>query len=179
MAPGQFDVGLKMSAEDVADGIIEREGREKISYGVLDPAAFAQDGGPSIAERRARRRVYFAKADNKRVARADAMGGWDQLRARLVGIDDEPRIFLAAARTSSAPCRRCSTTPHRPEDVDTEGEDHDCDRARYAVMSRPWIPKPPTPPRPKGFELRSGVVTGPFSMKELIDRATQTKREAA
>src|SRR5437764_3097680 len=49
------NVGLKLTAEEVARGIIQRElpdhdeeGRSPIVYGVLDPAAFAQDGGPSI-----------------------------------------------------------------------------------------------------------------------------------
>jgi hypothetical protein len=27
----------------------------------------------------------------------------------------------------------------RPEDVDTDAEDHAADEVRYAVMSRPWI----------------------------------------
>jgi hypothetical protein len=31
--------------------IAAREKDEKISYGVLDPSAFAEDGGPSLAER--------------------------------------------------------------------------------------------------------------------------------
>jgi hypothetical protein len=37
--------------------------------------------------------------------------------------------------------------PNRPEDVDTEGEDHAPDALRYACMSRPYIledTKPPT-----------------------------------
>ncbi len=41
-----------MVAEDVGKGIAERELEDaNLRYGVLDPAAFAQDGGPSIAER--------------------------------------------------------------------------------------------------------------------------------
>jgi hypothetical protein len=32
--------------------------------------------------------------------------------------------------------------PNRPEDLDTEAEDHVADEARYACMSRPWIPTP-------------------------------------
>ena len=55
MRPGEPNVGLKLHAEEVGKGIAEREQGESIAYGVLDPSAFAQDGGPSIAERIATR----------------------------------------------------------------------------------------------------------------------------
>ena len=48
--PGQPNVGLKMHAGAVGKDIAAREKDEEISYGVLDPSAFAEDGGPSIAE---------------------------------------------------------------------------------------------------------------------------------
>src|SRR5262245_22651472 len=54
MRPGEPNVGLKLHAEEVGKGILEREQGETISYGVLDPSAFKEDGGPSIAERIAR-----------------------------------------------------------------------------------------------------------------------------
>lgn len=141
MKPGQPNVGLKMSAEDVADQIRVREAGEKIQYGVLDPAAFAQDGGPSIAERMADRKVHFQRADNKRVANAGAMGGWDLLRRRLIGTDGVPMIYFFKTcehiiRTLPA----LQHDQHRPEDVDTDGEDHGPDSVRYGCASRPWIP---------------------------------------
>src|SRR6478735_1261747 len=51
MRPGEPKVGLKLHAEEVGKGIAEREQGESIAYGVLDPSAFKEDGGPSIAER--------------------------------------------------------------------------------------------------------------------------------
>jgi putative ABC transport system substrate-binding protein len=45
--------------------------------GVLDPSAFAESGGPSIAERMAVCGVWFKPADNRRVSQLGAMGGWD------------------------------------------------------------------------------------------------------
>ena len=42
-SPGK---GLKLTAEQVADRIIERERGDKLTYGVLDPSAFKEDGGP-------------------------------------------------------------------------------------------------------------------------------------
>ena len=54
MQPSKPNVGLKLHAEEVGKGIAEREQGESIAYGVLDPSAFKEDGGPSIAERIAR-----------------------------------------------------------------------------------------------------------------------------
>ena len=45
------NVGLKLTAEEVAQGIIGRSGDEGYAYTVLDPSMFAQSGGPSLAER--------------------------------------------------------------------------------------------------------------------------------
>src|SRR5262249_38890035 len=134
--------GLKLPSEDVARGIVEREG-EDINYSVIDPSCYASDGGPSIAERMARATegaVWFRKADNRRVGIRGAMGGWDQLRARLKGTDGRPMLYVFSTckdliRTLPA----LQHDPNRPEDLDTEGEDHAADALRYACMSRPYI----------------------------------------
>lgn len=130
------NTGLRMVAEEVGRGILSREQGERIQYGVLDPAAFAEDGGPSIAQRLG---VIFRRADNKRVAARGAMGGWDQVRARLKG-DDKPMLYFFSSCTHTI--RTLPALQHddgRPEDVDTEGEDHAADETRYACMSRPWV----------------------------------------
>lgn len=144
--PGQPNTGLKLPADKVAKGILEREIgagnlRERIAYGVLDPAAFAVISGPSIAEELLRHGVPFRRADNTRVTREKRMGGWDQLRARLVG-DDEGRPMLYVFEN----CRDLIRTlplmqhdPNRPEDVDTDSEDHAVDDTRYACLSRPFL----------------------------------------
>ena len=67
--------GLKLTAEQVADRIIEREHGDKLIYGVLDLSAFKEDGGPSIAERINTKLIKakmppFREADNARVSRA-------------------------------------------------------------------------------------------------------------
>lgn len=145
--------GLKLTAEELAEGIVRRERGDKLAYGVIDPAAFTEDGGPSKAERinnvlSGARMVGFHAADNRRVAsvgKQDAprgpIGGWDQLRARMKGIDGTPMIYtfdtcVAAIRTIPA----LQHDPNRPEDLDTAAEDHCGDSWRYAAMSRPWMP---------------------------------------
>ena len=70
--------GLKMTADLVAQGIVEREKGERIRYGVADPAIFIRDGGPSIGETMAIHKCMWRRADNKRKA------GWEQVRQRLV-----------------------------------------------------------------------------------------------
>lgn len=138
--PGKPNTGLKLTAEEVADGIAQRE-KEKIDYGVLDPAAFAQDGGPSIAQRMMGRGVIFRPADNKRVSQRGAMGGWDQMRSRLNG-DGDGNAMLMFFETCVDSIRTIPALQHdadRPEDLDTDAEDHAADETRYACMSRPWI----------------------------------------
>jgi hypothetical protein len=137
MREGHPNVGLKLTAEEVGDGIKEREKGEAVSYGVLDPSAFAEDGGPSIASRMG---VYFRAADNKRVATAGAMGGWDQLRSRLKGEEDKPMLYLFSNCTHTIrTLPMMQHDPVRAEDMDSDGEDHACDETRYACMSRPYV----------------------------------------
>ncbi len=172
------NVGLKLTAEEVADGIRLREASDPhISYGVLDPAAFAVDGGPSIAERMAKRQIYFRGADNKRIASRGALGGWDALRARLKG-DEHPGIFffdtcVDSIRTLPA----LQHDPDRMEDVDTEGEDHAPDEIRYACMSRPYarsssgystyqLPSPRGPVDVKAFPVRQPTLENLWSEAE-------------
>jgi Terminase large subunit, T4likevirus-type, N-terminal len=141
MKKGQFNVGVKATAEAVAAEIKHRN-REKLLYGVLDPSAFRQDGGPSIAERMAAIGIRFRPADNKRVARKGAMGGWDMCRHRLEGEDGVPMFYV----TEHSPhfIRTIPVLQHDKgnfEDLDTEAEDHIADEWRYGMMSRPWLPK--------------------------------------
>ncbi len=132
--------GLKIPAELVAKGIRQREYGEEISYGVLDPAAFAVISGPSIAETLMRGHVTFRRADNNRLSIPKRMGGWDQVRARLKGDEDgHPMIFFTTDCHSAI--RTIPAMQHseiNPEDLDTDGEDHAVDDIRYACMSRPF-----------------------------------------
>lgn len=145
--------GLRMTAEEVADGIKQREERDIVGNrqtmaGVADPSIFSQDGGPSIADRMAARKVFFRAADNTRVARLGAMGGWDQLRSRLKGDGERPGIYWFSTCLDSI--RTIPVLQHdldRPEDVATEMEDHAADECRYACMSRPY-----TAPLPADME---------------------------
>lgn len=172
------NVGQRLTAEQVADGIVEREKGEKIAYGVMDPAAFASDGGPSIAERFSTRGIHLSRADNKRVTERGAMGGWDQMRARLVGEDGRPMLYVFSTCTDfirTVPALQHD--PDKPEDLDTESEDHVADEARYACMARPWIPRKAVPREPEfTFAVREdGIIQGPM-MKDVIKRLERQAR---
>ena len=138
--------GLKLTAEEVGKGIADRT-PERISKAVLDPAAFAEDGGPSIAKRiNDQIRFRFRPADNKRVAQRGAMGGWDQMRARIKGQDfGEPmgrRPMIYCFDTCADSIRTIPALQHdqtRAEDLDTDMEDHPADDWRYACMSKPYV----------------------------------------
>jgi hypothetical protein len=97
---------------------------------------FAEDGGPSLAERM--RPIIWRKADNRRVGRNGAMGGWDQMRAR---IKDRTMIWFTSCPDSIRTIPMLGHDPLRLEDLDTNAEDHAADTSRYACMSRPYVPR--------------------------------------
>ncbi len=137
---GKPDTGLKMKSFKVAEKIKAKDDGDKIAYGVADPAIFAVTDGPSIAEKMRKAKIFWRKADNKRISRSGVQGGWDQIRDRLGGEGDNPMIYwfstcLDSIRTMPA----LQHDPVRPEDLDTKSEDHIADETRYACMSRPYI----------------------------------------
>jgi hypothetical protein len=165
---GEPNVGCKMTAVAVGDGIRRLEqGDPAMSDEVLDPAAFSEDGGPSIAERID---LNFRRADNKRIARKGAMGGWDQVRERLVGDERGPQLYLFSTCTHTIrTLPALQHDPNRAEDVDTDAEDHAPDTLRYGCMSRPWVrDKPGTPKARYDTDL---------TVDEIIKRARQKRLE--
>ncbi len=167
---GRPDEGCKLTAEEFADGVKQRDNGESITYAVMDPAAFAQQGGPSLCERMAARGVIWVHADNKRVARDGAMGGWDQLRQRLKGFDGRPGIFFfpqCAHVIRTLPTMQHD--PNRPEDLDTTAEDHAVDACRYGVMSRPFVKDAPEKPAP--------TYPTQMTINQIMERAKRKRLE--
>jgi hypothetical protein len=95
------------------------------------------------------------------------MGGWDEMRQRLIGNDGVPMLYVFD--TCKDFIRTVPALPHDPdriEDVDTSAEDHIADEARYACMSRPWI----KPGRPKEKPVRDR-----YSRDDDAEEATNWK----
>jgi hypothetical protein len=154
--------GLKLTAEQLADRIIEREKNDpKLAYAVLDPRVFAQESGPSIAERINAKLIKaelaaFHKADNARVTKVTGHGsgplsGWDVVRQRMIGTgtasDPEPMIFFFSTCLDSI--RTIPVLQHdlaQAEDIDKNAEDHVADEVRYACLSRPYTKTKLEPP---------------------------------
>ena len=133
------DEGLRMTVEEVAEGIKGKDGTDKIRYSVADTAIFTSDGGPSMAERFALKGVHWQPADKKRLQ------GWDQLRQRLKLNDDGKPMFFVfnTCRDTTRTIPLMISDEKNPEDIDTRLEDHACDSIRYAVMSRPFLTHKP------------------------------------
>lgn len=111
--------------------------RGKTVRGIADPAIWDAETGESIADTAARHQVFFTPGDNKRLP------GWMQVHYRLA-FDEEglPGMYIfsnckAAIRTLPL----LQYDPRKPEDLDTEGEDHAADEIRYFCMSRPIKPR--------------------------------------
>lgn len=192
MKPHDINVGLKLTAEEVADGILEREPNtkdeplvEKIDMSVIDPSAFKEDGGPSIASRIAGRKVYFQPADNARKP------GWDAVRQRLKGVEDyddflnesvkRPMLYFfpwcsETIRTLPALQHDTGKAAGAIEDVDTDGEDHAGDTVRYACMARPWI-RSAESPKPKPVVYK-GTVTSSMTFNEMVEQRRKARLAA-
>lgn len=147
------NVGLFLDADQVGVRIASLDGDEKINDAVIDPAAWSQNGGPSIAERMmtaTNGKVVFRHGDNKRIP------GWDQVRARLVGDGESPALFITDRcehLIRTLPALQSDQT--NPEDLDTEAEDHAADALRYLCMARPYVTKgrKPKPVANQGLRL--------------------------
>ena len=145
---GKPNVGTGETAKQVGARIAELEPKdEKVSYGVLDNACWAQVGvtGPSIAEEMNAELykhgiVTFGKCSKGRIDGANA------LKERLIGNLQEDGSYKPAIFFFSNCVHLIRTLPmlahdkHKPETYDTQGEDHAVDSAVYACMSRPWAP---------------------------------------
>lgn len=165
------NVGLKMTAVQVAQGIHQREKDMLPQYGVADPAIFIRNGGPSIAEDMAIHRCQWRPADNKRVP------GWEQVRKRLEGVNGVPMLYLLDNNTDmirTLPVLQHDETDS--EDLDTEGEDHAADELRYSCMSRPWAPLA-VPSAGSGLPKLPGQHTI-YELVEKLRRQRLTREEA-
>ena len=105
--------------------------------GIADPAIWDAETGESIADVAARHQVFFSPGDHKRIP------GWMQIHYRFA-FDDNGFPMMYVFSNCKAFIR---TIPilmydeHKPEDLDTEGEDHVADEARYFCMARPIKPR--------------------------------------
>ena len=107
--------------------------------GIADPAIWDAETGESIADVAAKHQVYFTPGDHQRIP------GWLQCHYRLQADENGYPMFYVFSN-----CKNFIRTipllmydEHKPEDLDTNGEDHIADAWRYMLMSRPITPRIP------------------------------------
>ena len=139
---GEPNTGVKWTAEKVGQKIWEIEHEDpnivgRDIYGVADPAIFARDGGPSIAEEMEKSQVYFEKAKHDRIQ------GKMQCHYRLAFDEDgHPMFYVFNTCKHFIRCIPSLVYSETDvEDVDTAQEDHNYDEWRYVNMSRPIEPR--------------------------------------
>lgn len=133
---GKANEGLKMNVPEIAKTLKELQVGEKMDVMVADPAIFDVSHGESIANQFEKEKIGWHPADNKRV------NGWQQIRARLNGNEDGQSLLYITKN-----CRNLARTlplmqydTSKPEDLNTDLEDHAVDTLRYLCMSRPITP---------------------------------------
>lgn len=149
---GKQDEGVRLTADKVAEGILERE-HEKVSFRIADPSIFSnlpryrsrEARGANIGADFSRVGVNMGKADN------DRMQGLVQVHKRFAKVAEEKdgevvgQSTMFKAFNDQMHFWRCMPSmqadPKKPEDIDTGSEDHIYDEFRYAAMARVITPK--------------------------------------
>lgn len=116
--------------------------------GVADPSIWDGSRGKSVADEAAAQGIYFSPGVNERIP------GWMQVHYRLA-FDEEgvPMMYIFSTCRGfirTMPLLQYSST--RPEDLDTDGEDHIADETRYMCMARPIKPRLPEGKAPAAYD---------------------------
>lgn len=109
---------------------------ERISYTVADPSMWSvnqYERGESIAYRLTELGIPLTKADNNRLS------GWSAMHDLMYHDENtKPRlVFFTNCRNAIRTIPAMIYDERKPEDLDTNGEDHVCDACRYGIMSNP------------------------------------------
>lgn len=146
-SPSHSNEGLRLTARQIADGIIDRE-QDMGLWGLVKPGPAdsqifspGEPGRPSVHEEFLKVGVSFEPADKGPGSRK---AGWELMRQMLIGAivpitgyREDPGYFI---------CDRCFDAIEKlpvaprdqkdPDDVDTESEDHILDEIRYRLRRR-------------------------------------------
>ena len=151
----QANVGVEITPREIAEGILGKEQDEAANNlrvdRVADPAIFDRSRGDSVADQMApmgtHMGVLFHKGDNTRLA------GKMQVHERL-RFDHEGKPGMYIFSTCKDWLRTVPNLPYsmkKPEDVDSDAEDHSYDATRYFLMDHPITPKKKPPKAYKPF----------------------------
>lgn len=145
--------------------------KDKQIIGIADPAIWNAEYGESIAETASKCGVNFFKGDHERLA------GWMQMHYRFA-FDPNGFPMMYVFRNCKGFIR---TIPllmydeHRPEDIDTDGEDHIADAVRYLCMSRPLSPT--IAPEPNTYKSTPQSMFLDIPEEDIITQPYRTRME--
>lgn len=126
-----------LNVDQIAAEINRLSTGESYEYSVADPAIFAnigfvdKFGGQTIAESFARQGIQFFPASNRR------LDGWNLMHQYLFYDEHHlPKLnYFSTCSDSIRTIPALVHDEHKPEDLDTMGEDHAADIDRYIIMS--------------------------------------------
>lgn len=126
--------------------------------GIADPSIWDASRGISVYDTACKHGVYFDPGDNKRIP------GWMQCHYRLAFDDNGIPMFycFSTCRNFIRTVPQLMYDDKRPEDIDTDLEDHIADEWRYVCMARPMNPAKPPAEAPKPYN--------PLDSDEVYDR---------
>lgn len=154
--PRTPNIGLKLTPRQIVDGILDRERNFETADNlrvdrIADPAIFDRSRGDSVAQQMEPSGnapgVYFRPGEHVRIA------GKMQMHERL-RFDATGRAKMYVFNTCTEFIRTIPSLPYsltKPEDIDTDAEDHIYDETRYMCMARPVPVKGEKTPKKKTF----------------------------
>ena len=122
-----------LNVDEIARGILDLSGREEYEWSVADPSIFAKTGmvdaagAQTIAESFLRCGIAFLPGSNRRIDR------WELVHRYLANSEGKPPKLRAFSNCLET-IRTIPSLIHdknRPEDLDTDGEDHAADELGY------------------------------------------------
>lgn len=119
-------------ADKIAQEVVRLTGNERIEYTVADASIFSQIGhGETIAEILARNGMVCIPSSKDRVA------GWTIMHQYLyhTEIENPKMIYFNTCYDSIRTTPSLIHDDHRPEDLNTNGEDHCADTDRYFLQT--------------------------------------------
>lgn len=126
--------GKQTPIADIASEILRLQGDED-PLSVADPSIFNSEGGDSVGDLFAQNGLIFQPADNERLA------GWAQWRRRLKPNNDPNTMpMVLIFENLSYLIKTLPAAPidkKKPEDLDTQFDDHALDGSRYGLMENP------------------------------------------
>lgn len=154
----------KVTASQIAEGILQREAKdpEVISRYAGGDILEQRGHGESILEIFANKGVYFTRADMRRES------GWNQVRERLTGEKNIPRIyFFNTYQDEFETLQNLQHDNNDPNDC-APGDDHFPDMVRYMCMSRPYEQDRPPAEKPIEEKFRPPTIDDLWSMRESL-----------